>query len=650
MSFQQGMTPIADKYSNPLSPSFMAKLQHMSTEELTDLYQREAANPSGDIRLTVILGMLKKRQDMPKELAQTPSSTVAQDVVAQATPQPVMPTTPMQAQPEATPQPQQPVMRAAHGGLAELHVPNHMFQEHNMASGGIVAFDGGGEVPHFDGTDGSLVSGPMTKEQFYALTPEAQQAYLDAMQMQALQQDERGIETVHPELYMLPGGGAAKGAFNLAKARYFTPQAYGPSLAGRSWVTVPQRGLAGVAQDATKAAAYPFKFAAQRPIVTTAGAAGVSGLASLFDSGTPEVPKDRKMLFPSADKQPMSPEQAAAVLKKNSEVLNQGIASTKNRTAPPVRAGAGAGAGAAPQQGLKVLSEDEILDKTKKFSDEFMGAAPKEMSLDEAAKENQELYKRYGFDPEMYKNQKADLEKSRAKLGEDRATAINMRIIEAGLGIMSGESPYAFANLKGALPALKGLGEDINKLSSLDRDIDKEQRTLSVEQNKLAQGLASADQGKVDKSRERIDKFNEKRATTMASVYGHLSNDSTQMAVANLQARSAAAGHAVTKDYYDYLKTQGGSKAFQQIDGLLKDPQNAKDDAIIAEGANPAIAAIPGKAALIAAAKQRKAQREAAIRALSSNLKPEEMTIIQASLGGNPTGGTPGHPAGKYGG
>jgi len=531
-------------------------------------------------------------------------------------------------------------MSAAQGGLAELHVPDHMFQEHNMASGGIVAFDGGGEVPHFDGTDGSLVSGPMTKEQFYALPPEAQQAYLDAKQAQDLQQDEQGIETSHPELLALPAGRALKGIFNLGKSRYFTPLQYGP-----------RRGLAGVAQDATKAAAYPFKFAAQRPIVTTAGAAGVSGLASLFDSGTPEVPKDRKpMLFPTADKQPMSPEQAAAVLKKNSEVLNQGIASTKNRTAPPARAGAGAGAEAASQQGLKVLSEDEILNKTKKFSDEFMGAAPKEMSLDEAAKENQELYKRYGFDPEMYKNQKADLEKSRAKLGEDRATAINMRIIEAGLGIMSGESPYAFANLKGALPALKGLGEDINKLSSLDRDIDKEQRTLSVEQNKLAQGLASADQGKADKSRERIDKFNEKRATTMASVYGHLSNDSTQMAVANLQARSAAAGHAVTKDYYDYLKTQGGSKAFQQIDGLLKSGEMGKLDAIIAEGANPAIAAIPQKAALIAAAKQRKAQREAAIRALSSNLKPEEMTIIQASLGGNPTGGTPGHPALKYGG
>jgi hypothetical protein len=40
-------------------------------------------------------------------------------------------------------------MQAAHGGLAELHVPDHMFQEHNMAGGGIVAFDEGGPVKHF---------------------------------------------------------------------------------------------------------------------------------------------------------------------------------------------------------------------------------------------------------------------------------------------------------------------------------------------------------------------------------------------------------------------------------------------------------------------------------------------------------------------
>lgn len=44
-----------------------------------------------------------------------------------------------------------------------------------------------------------------------------------------------------------------------------------------------------------------------------------------------------------------------------------------------------------------------------------------------------------------------------------------MRLAEAGLGIASGDSPYAFSNLKGAMPALRGYGEDV-------RDLRKEER------------------------------------------------------------------------------------------------------------------------------------------------------------------------------
>jgi hypothetical protein len=44
-----------------------------------------------------------------------------------------------------------------------------------------------------------------------------------------------------------------------------------------------------------------------------------------------------------------------------------------------------------------------------------------------------------------------------------------MRLAEAGLGIASGDSPYAFSNLKGALPGLRGYGEDIRDLRKEDR-------------------------------------------------------------------------------------------------------------------------------------------------------------------------------------
>ena len=62
----------------------------------------------------------------PKQAA--PTQTVAQQMVAEAEP-----------------------------GVAGLPVPDQMFQEKSMAAGGIVAFDDGGEVKHFDGRDGSAV-------------------------------------------------------------------------------------------------------------------------------------------------------------------------------------------------------------------------------------------------------------------------------------------------------------------------------------------------------------------------------------------------------------------------------------------------------------------------------------------------------------
>jgi hypothetical protein len=70
-----------------------------------------------------------------------------------------------------------------------------------------------------------------------------------------------------------------------------------------------------------------------------------------------------------------------------------------------------------------------------------------------------------GFDANLFKTLQKDVEKQREELKGDRKESMNLRLIEAGLGIMGGESPYAFVNIgKGATPAIKGLGEDIKGL------------------------------------------------------------------------------------------------------------------------------------------------------------------------------------------
>jgi len=75
--------------------------------------------------------------------------------------------------------------------------------------------------------------------------------------------------------------------------------------------------------------------------------------------------------------------------------------------------------------------------------------------LGEELKRQQELYKQFVGDNEALK---AEREGMKAAKDEQRA----MRLLEAGLGIMGGESPYALQNIaKGALPAIKGYGEDV---------------------------------------------------------------------------------------------------------------------------------------------------------------------------------------------
>jgi hypothetical protein len=73
--------------------------------------------------------------------------------------------------------------------------------------------------------------------------------------------------------------------------------------------------------------------------------------------------------------------------------------------------------------------------------------------------------------------------------GGPESEAANLRLLEAGLGILGGESPYAFVNIgKGATPALKGFAEDIKDIQKQSRIIDKETRELARMQNRVGLG------------------------------------------------------------------------------------------------------------------------------------------------------------------
>lgn len=75
--------------------------------------------------------------------------------------------------------------------------------------------------------------------------------------------------------------------------------------------------------------------------------------------------------------------------------------------------------------------------------------------------------------------------------GEDatkaRQEAKYMRLLEAGLGIMGGTSPYALTNIgQGAIGAAKGYGEDIKGFRAEERERAKTLGALGMEKEKLA--------------------------------------------------------------------------------------------------------------------------------------------------------------------
>jgi hypothetical protein len=74
--------------------------------------------------------------------------------------------------------------------------------------------------------------------------------------------------------------------------------------------------------------------------------------------------------------------------------------------------------------------------------------------------------------------------------------ATNLRLLEAGLGILGGESPYAFVNIgKGATPALKGFAKDIKDIQKTRRELDKETMQLNLLQIKWLRAKSSTHKG-----------------------------------------------------------------------------------------------------------------------------------------------------------
>ena len=144
---------------------------------------------------------------------------------------------------------------------------------------------------------------------------------------------------------------------------------------------------------------------------------------------------------------------------------------------------------------------------------------PREESQAEAIAATKQLYTDMGVDPDIYKKQGEKFEEERRGLKADKEEAKWTRLIEAGLGVMAGTSPFAAVNIgQGASPALKGFAQDIKDVKKADRELTRAQMALETTENQFKIDQSKSVQGRMEKNQERVDKAQSTLATTTATL------------------------------------------------------------------------------------------------------------------------------------
>jgi hypothetical protein len=225
-----------------------------------------------------------------------------------------------------------------------------------------------------------------------------------------------------------------------------------------------------------------------------------------------------------------------------------------------------------------VMSFNTAMTQARNLVAQTMGTAPTVLDDRAAVNREKQILTQAGFDFNLYKDQMKELADEKAKSKEDRKEAINFRLLEAGLGIMGGESPYAFVNIgKGATPALKGLQEDIKDIKKVDRERDKAIRDLKVAENQVAAGLGAKASERVANAEKRLDDHNQNRARIEANIFSTITSSDTQRYVANV-------GLAATRESKDETRKQDIKKiALQQADEAIKERLKANPTMSAAE-------------------------------------------------------------------
>jgi hypothetical protein len=141
------------------------------------------------------------------------------------------------------------------------------------------------------------------------------------------------------------------------------------------------------------------------------------------------------------------------------------------------------------------------------------GTAPNVLTTKQGVERIYDAMREAGFDPKFFEKRVGELTKEKEQSKLDRREAAWLRTLEGAFETLGGESPYGFVNFgKGAAKAVKGIQEDLKDIKKIDRERDKAIRDVQAAEQDFRKSAGLTGLKEVQESQNRLDRFNEQRA------------------------------------------------------------------------------------------------------------------------------------------
>jgi hypothetical protein len=227
----------------------------------------------------------------------------------------------------------------------------------------------------------------------------------------------------------------------------------------------------------------------------------ISFTGSLAAQGQPTAPA-QQIAIPGVDDSAEMARFARQAQGAGVPLSSSGLAALTQGTPPPPP-GPQPGPGPEPTSAVPGLREQLMGRINEAYPDQTGATRPTEPSITGIFQEQAEAERLAKVDKDFFKNEARNIVKQRDELKGDKKEAANMRLIEAGLRIMGGESPYAFVNIgKGASEALKGFADDVKDIQKTKREYDKSERELRTAEQLYARNKSDEALKTLERRRE----------------------------------------------------------------------------------------------------------------------------------------------------